>query len=80
MATMKKTPEGTIYAGSYGKADGISVTGICLGTESIGDCIALEYDPEEGRLNLILSDEKIKECGIHVKHVDSNWNETGGKV
>lgn len=75
MATMKKTLEGTIYAGSYGMNDDIHVDGIGMGIYGKENCIALEYDPEEGRLNLLLMDERIKACGIHIKHVDSEWKE-----
>lgn len=80
MATMKKTPEGTIYAGAYGMNDDIHVDGIGMGIYGKENCVSLEYDPVEGRLNLLLMDDRIKECRINVKHVDSNWNETGGKV
>ena len=79
MATMKKTPAGTIYAGTYGTNDGIHVDGIGIGIYGKDNCVSLEYDPVEGRLNLLLMDGRINECQIHVKHVDSEWRETGGK-
>ena len=66
MALMNKTPNGTISAFRH-------EMGICAGIHGKGNCVALEYNHLTGNLELLLMDERLKEQGFVIKHVDKNW-------
>ena len=68
MPATKKTPNGTIGAWRY-------ENGVCAGIYGKGNCISMDYNPLTGNLELLLMDERIKEQGFVIKHVDKNWNE-----
>ena len=68
MAVMTKTPQGTISAFRY-------TNGIAGGIYGKDNCVSLEYNNETGNLEILLMDDRIKEQGFIVKHVDKNWKE-----
>ena len=53
MTIMNKTPKGTIGAWRH-------EIGICAGIYGKDNCVALEFNPLTGNLELLLMDERIK--------------------
>lgn len=64
MATMNKTPLGTISA--YRWSNGISA-----GLYGKGNFVSVEYNEETNKIELIINDDKLKEQNIIVKHVSN---------
>lgn len=68
MATMNKTPKGTISAFRFSN-------GIACGIYGEGNFISLEYDEKECKLKVLLIEEEMKNQGFELIYVDNKWKE-----
>lgn len=66
-ALCKVTP--TVTVGAWRHENGVA-----MGILGMGIFVSLEYNPLTQRLELLVMDGRLEECGVTVRHVDRDWN------